>query len=615
MGNKRARLNKRKVPKFRGNQFTEKVTDEQPVETAQLAVPTEDGSRPTAAQSMLRPRPFFPQEEGANDNQSNMFYDEQFDYNFVIYFPVLKLMFSEFSRCPVEGCNSQLSVDMEVSKKNGMCQTIEVICPVCGFIKSFYSSRKQISLTRAKSGKAFFDINLRSVLAMREIGKGYEGLSKFCTVMNMPAPMSQTSYDNCVDEIHWAYQLEKEVSMQKVALSVHEDTKIPPTDISQCTVSLDGSWQTRGYSSINGVVTCMYDSKCIDYDIRSKRCKGCSKWSKESMNTPEYIEWKSSHVCPANHAGSSSSMESAGAVAIFKRSTIKYNIQYTNYLGDGDSSSFAAVHDAKPYGPDVVINKLECIGHIQKRIGGRLRDLKSKHRGQKLSDGKGISGRGRLTDSAINKLQNYFGIAIRNNLESVYAMKKCIYASLFHNSSLDDEKRHQFCPRSKESWCSWQKEKAEGKSPSFQPKLNLPKAIYDLAVPIYKELTAESLLQKCLHGKTQNANEALHGLIWQRCPKTVYCGRKNLEVGVASAVCAINDGQAAIKYVLERMSLKPGAQAEKRLTLSSRKRKQQVKLRNSERAKKRRKQLRSIKKGWNDTLKEVEGEIYGAGKF
>ena len=52
---------------------------------------------------------------------------------------------------------------------------------------------------------------------MREIGKGYEGLSKFRTAMNMPPPMSKASYDNCVDEIHWVYELEKGVSLQKVA--------------------------------------------------------------------------------------------------------------------------------------------------------------------------------------------------------------------------------------------------------------------------------------------------------------------------------------------------------------------------------------------------------------
>ena len=611
MGCKRFRAKKRKRVKFRGNQFTQKAVNKEDADR------TNEGTPP--CQTSSRPRPVLPQEYNngneSTDNQHRLFDDEQFDLNFIIYLPVRKLMFSEFSRCQVEGCNSSLTVNIELSKKNGLCHTLEVLCPTCGFIKPFKSSWKQTTLTRAKAGKTFFDINLRTVLAMREIGKGYEGLSRFCTVMNMPAPMSKTSFDNCVDEIHWAFELEKEVSLQKVALSVHDDTKIPSTDISQCTVSLDGSWQTRGYSSINGVVTCMYDSKCIDYDIRSKHCKGCTRWSKQSKNTAEYVEWKSSHTCPANHSGSSSSMESAGAVNIFKRSKDKYNLQYTNYLGDGGSSSFATVQEAKPYGPDVVINKLECIGHIQKRIGGRLRDLKSKHKGQKLADGKGILGRGRLTDAAINKLQNYFGIAIRNNLDSVYTMKKSIYASLFHNSLIEDDKRHQFCPRSKDSWCAWQKEEAEGKNPTFKPTLNIPKAIYDIVLPIYKELTDESLLQKCLHGKTQNAYEALHGLIWQRCPKTVYCGRKILEIGVASAVCTMNDGSSAIKYVFERMSLRPGAQAEKGLATSCKKRVRQTTMRNSEQAKRRRKELRSIKKGWTDTLRELEGETYGAGKF
>ena len=48
------------------------------------------------------------------------------------------------------------------------------------------------------------------------------------------------------------------------------------------------------------------------------------------------------------------------------------------------------------------------VGHIQKRLGTALRNLKVKYRGQKLSDGKTIGGGARrLTDSLINSLQNY----------------------------------------------------------------------------------------------------------------------------------------------------------------------------------------------------------------
>ena len=268
-----------------------------------------------------------------------------------------------------------------------------------------------------------------------------------------------------------------------------------------------------------------------------------------------------------------------------------------------------------PYGSDIEIEKLECIGHIQKRVGGRIRQLKLQVKGKRLSDGKSISGRGRLTDSAVNKLQNYFGIAIRTNLSSVYAMKKCIYASLFHNSMLEEKKRHQFCPPVKESWCSWQKEKAEKGVTEYKPKLNLPEAIFAVLLPIYKDLTKDSLLEKCLHGKTQNSNEALHGLIWQRCPKNSFSGKKIVELGVASAVCHMNDGSRSIANVLERMALETGKQASRGFERSARKRKGKVIQQNLEKVKRRRKELRSMKKGWDDAIIEEEGVTYDAGQF
>lgn len=180
---------------------------------------------------------------------------------------------------------------------------------------------------------------------------------------------------------------------------------------------------------------------------------------------------------------------------------------------------------------------------------------------------------------------------------------------------LEDEKRHQFCPRTKESWCIWQKEKAEKGVTDFKPKLNIPEAIFDVLLPIYKDLTNESLLGKCFHGKTQNSNEALHGIIWQRCPKTNFCGKKIVEIGVASAVCHMNDGIRSIANVLERMALQTGTQATKGFDTSARKRKRKSFERNSEKVKIRRKELRSIKKDWNDAILEKEGETYGAGKF
>lgn len=53
------------------------------------------------------------------------------------------------------------------------------------------------------------------------------------------------------------------------------------------------------------------------------------------------------------------------------------------YLGDGDSKAFKSVVDSKPY-DNCDINKLECVGHIQKRVGGRLRRLLKEKKGNNL---------------------------------------------------------------------------------------------------------------------------------------------------------------------------------------------------------------------------------------
>ena len=80
----------------------------------------------------------------------------------------------------------------------------------------------------------------------------------------------------------------------------------------------------------------------------------------------------------------------------------------------------------------MTVQKLECVGHFQKRVGARLRKLKSENKG-KLSDGKPLTGKGRLTEKLINKLQNYFGIAIRQSTgTTVFELKKAIGAVLYH---------------------------------------------------------------------------------------------------------------------------------------------------------------------------------------
>lgn len=55
-------------------------------------------------------------------------------------------------------------------------------------------------------------------------------------------------------------------------------------------------------------------------------------------------------------------------------------------------------------GMSIPLKKKDCVGHVQKRLGTALRNLKVTHWGQKLADDKTIGGKGRLTDRYFTKL-------------------------------------------------------------------------------------------------------------------------------------------------------------------------------------------------------------------
>jgi hypothetical protein len=86
----------------------------------------------------------------------------------------------------------------------------------------------------------------------------------------------------------------------------------------------------------------------------------------------------------------------------------------------------------KPCDPNIAVTKLECLGHVQKRTGARLRRLLKGKRGTKLHVSKPVGGKGHLTQSEIDKLQNYYGLAIRRNVNNLEVMKRTLWAVFFH---------------------------------------------------------------------------------------------------------------------------------------------------------------------------------------
>ena len=100
-------------------------------------------------------------------------------------------------------------------------------------------------------------------------------------------------------------------------------------------------------------------------------------------------------------------------------------------------------------------------------------------------------------------------------------------------------------------------------------------------------------------GKTQNANESLHSVIWHNSPKAKYVGQKSIDISTSIAVTTFNDGEMALAAVLSSMSIPSSHSTLLHLTRRDRARNQ-----NRERAileilKRRRRQLTSRKQRRN----------------
>ena len=210
------------------------------------------------------------------------------------------------------------------------------------------------------------------------------------------------------------------------------------------------------------------------------------------------------------------------------------------------------VCDSKPYG-EKNIEKLECVGHVQKRVGTRLRNLKKQTK-EALSDGKKLGGKGRLTDASIDKLQSYYGNAIRENKNDIVKMRAAIWAVYFHKGSSDEKPVHSFC---NVTWCPYLKARAENKNYIHKSHNYLPAAVMEAIKPVWKDLAKTELLTKCLAGYTQNQNESLNNMIWRLCPKKKNHGIQTVETAVAVAVTIFNDGCTSLMAMLKMMDINP----------------------------------------------------------
>jgi len=107
--------------------------------------------------------------------------------------------------------------------------------------------------------------------------------------------------------------------------------------------------------------------------IRNKYCSTCQKAERLNKSTTP-------HLCYKNWTGTSTAMESDIIVDGFSQSIKTHNLIYKNLIGDGDSSVIKKLRMIKPYGSDLLVEKIECTNHILRNYSTRLRDLSTKRK-------------------------------------------------------------------------------------------------------------------------------------------------------------------------------------------------------------------------------------------
>ena len=146
--------------------------------------------------------------------------------------------------------------------------------------------------------------------------------------------------------------------------------------IGDAIVSCDGTWQRHGFQSKNGVDTILsvnwLKCKVLDTIVLTNYCSICATKRKELKDVDKYKEWFETYKteCTKNYEESSGGMEPHGMLIGFRRSESLHKLNYTGYLGDGDSNVVSA---DPPVYPGKTVTKLECTGHIQKRMYNRCK--------------------------------------------------------------------------------------------------------------------------------------------------------------------------------------------------------------------------------------------------
>ncbi|CAM4908808.1 unnamed protein product [Rotaria socialis] len=458
-----------------------------------------------------------PMQNESTSSKQNV--NDNLDFNLIIHMNSLISLLKQFI---FSGCNKRWDGSTTIKERNGLYIQLEFMCNHCGFLTRLYSSPKM------RNGRRH-EINVRLAIGGTLCGLGRSGIMKLLGSLNLPPPVQEHKYREVQEFILNYVETAQEQSM----IDAVYDAISEAGDVEDLTVSGDGAWLTRGFSSLHGIAAiCSTTSKpkVIDTNWCSKKCSKCrSAESLRHVNSDLFSTFQENHECQLNFIGASGAMEKEMIYEMFCRSLPKYDIKYISYIGDGDAKIHKYLTTNPPY-PGVTIRKLEDTNHFAKRMLSRIKKIKQENKNTILSDGKKVSGKGRLTDGDAIKFKIYFAKAIRESKTDLDKLYEKSWTIFNHHYSTDIEPMHDWCDP---QWGKYLQAKSNGQQFTHNSRLAIPRACLDLIKPAFLELCSKTSLARVVGGGSQNANEAFHSLLWTMVPKHRFCSSTILRTALA----------------------------------------------------------------------------------
>ncbi|GFY23249.1 uncharacterized protein TNCV_3764871 [Trichonephila clavipes] len=170
----------------------------------------------------------------------------------------LELIVEAFSQLCCPKCFAE-KVELFEDSRYGLCSHFTLKCKCCDFFFCICFIKKVVNAPV---------INTRLVYGMRQIGKGFAGAFKLCSTLNLPR-LTKTAYKNQEAKLLKVVQEVAEESMIKAATEIVEKQQNISSDIIKCGISVDGTWQRRGYTSMNGCVAAISvdTGKMLDIEV------------------------------------------------------------------------------------------------------------------------------------------------------------------------------------------------------------------------------------------------------------------------------------------------------------------------------------------------------------